>query len=76
MRVYAAGTHAHVQRLVSVVKIATVLEYTTEEQRSGVLVLWTEGLGAMDIHEEMFHVHGERYLSRKAVHNWVSNVFL
>jgi hypothetical protein len=31
----AADPHAHVQRLVLVVKMATVLEgYTTEEQRS------------------------------------------
>jgi hypothetical protein len=33
MRVYVADEHAQVQKLVSVVKIATVLvEYTTEEQ--------------------------------------------
>jgi hypothetical protein len=33
--VYVADAHAHVQRLVSVVKMATVLqEYTIEEQRS------------------------------------------
>jgi hypothetical protein len=35
MAVQVADVHAHVQRLVSVVKMATVLEtYTTEEQRS------------------------------------------
>jgi hypothetical protein len=35
MRVYVADAHAHAQRLVSVVNVATVLEeYTTEEQRS------------------------------------------
>jgi hypothetical protein len=34
MSVEVADAHAHVQRLVSVVKMATVLEeYTTEEQR-------------------------------------------
>jgi hypothetical protein len=38
MTVQAADTHAHVQRLVSVVKMATVLEVcTAEEQRSFVL---------------------------------------
>jgi hypothetical protein len=35
MTVYVAAAHAHVQRLVSVVKMAIVLEQcTTEEQRS------------------------------------------
>jgi hypothetical protein len=35
MTVYVAGAHAHVHRLVSVVKMMTVLEdCTTEEQRS------------------------------------------
>jgi hypothetical protein len=35
MIVYIAGAHAHVQRLVSVVKMVTVPEEcTTEEQRS------------------------------------------
>jgi hypothetical protein len=47
----------HVQRLVSVVKMATVLEdYTTEEQSSVVHFWWAEGLNAKDIHEEMFTV--------------------
>jgi hypothetical protein len=37
MRVQVADAHAHVQRLVSVVKMATVLdEHITEEQRSAV----------------------------------------
>jgi hypothetical protein len=37
MTVYVADVHAHVQRLVSVVKMSTVLEeYTTEEQISAV----------------------------------------
>jgi hypothetical protein len=40
MRVKVADAHAHVQRLVSVVKLATVLEVcTTEEQRSVVRFL-------------------------------------
>jgi hypothetical protein len=40
MTVYVADAHAHVQRLVSVVKMATVLEeYLTEEQRSVVFFI-------------------------------------
>jgi hypothetical protein len=50
MTVYVAD--AHVQRLVSVVKMATVLEeYTTEEQLSVVRFLWAKGLYAKDIHK-------------------------
>jgi hypothetical protein len=38
MTIKVADAHAHVQRLVSVVKMATIFEeYTTEEQRSVVL---------------------------------------
>jgi hypothetical protein len=47
--------HAHIQRLVSVVKMTTVLEEcTTLEQRSLERFLWPEGLNAKDIHKEMF----------------------
>jgi hypothetical protein len=39
MTVFLPDAHAHVQRLVSVVKMATVLEVcNTEEQRSFVLI--------------------------------------
>jgi hypothetical protein len=34
MIVLVVATYAHVQRLISVIKMVTVLEYTTEEQRS------------------------------------------
>jgi hypothetical protein len=45
--------HAHVQRLVSVVKMATVLEEcTNEEQRSLVHFLWAKGLDAKYIHKK------------------------
>jgi hypothetical protein len=46
------GTHARapVQGLVSVVKMATMLVYITEEQHSPVHFLWAEGLNAKDIH--------------------------
>jgi hypothetical protein len=72
MKVYVADAHAHVQRLISVVKMATVLEeFTTEERRSVVSFLWAKGHNAKDIHKETFHVYGGKCLSRKTVHNWV-----
>jgi hypothetical protein len=41
------NAHAHIQRLVSVVKMTTVLEgCTTEEQCSVVRFLWAKGLNA------------------------------
>jgi hypothetical protein len=62
----------HVQRLVSVVKMGSVLEeYTTEEQCS-VMRLWrVNGLNAKDIHKYIFPAYGGKSLSRKAVHNYV-----
>jgi hypothetical protein len=52
-----ADTHAHVQRLVSVVKMATVFEKcTTEDQPSVLRFLWAKGLNAKDIHKEKFPV--------------------
>jgi hypothetical protein len=52
--------------------MATVVEeYSTEEQRSVLLLPWAKGLKAKDIHKEMFPVNCGEYLSRKAVHNWV-----
>jgi hypothetical protein len=69
--------HAHVQRLVLVVKMATVLKkYTTEQQCSVVRFLWAKGLIAKDIHKVMFPVYGGKCLSHKAVHNWVANISL
>jgi hypothetical protein len=62
---------------VSVVKVATVLEeYTTEEQSSGVRFLWEKGLNVNVIHKEIFPLYGGKFLSRIAVHNWVSKVSL
>jgi hypothetical protein len=62
--------------LVSVVKMATVLEKcTTEEQSPNVRFLWAKGLKAKDIHE-MFPVHGGKCLSRKAIRVWMANVSL
>jgi hypothetical protein len=53
-------------------------ECTTEEQSSFVLFffLWAKGLGAKDIHKEMFHVYDEKCLLHKVVHNWVAKVSL
>jgi hypothetical protein len=33
--------------------------------------LWEKGLNTENINEEMFPVYGGKYLSRKAIHNWV-----
>jgi hypothetical protein len=75
--VEVADSHAHVQRLVSVVKMATVLEeYNTEEQRPVMRFLWAKGLTAEDIHKQMLPVYGGKCLSHKAVHNLVTNVSL
>jgi hypothetical protein len=54
---------AHVQRLVSVVKMATLLqECNTEKQRSVVRILWAKGFNAKDIQKEMFPVYGGKWL--------------
>jgi hypothetical protein len=67
---------ADVQRLVLVVKMATVLECTTEYQCSVMRFLSTEVFNAKDIRKEMLPVYGGECLSRKAVHNWMANVSL
>jgi phage terminase large subunit-like protein len=62
----------HVQRLVSVVKMATVFEQCiTKKQHSVVHFLWAKGLNSKDLHKEMFPLYGGKCLLRKAVHNWV-----
>jgi hypothetical protein len=52
--------------------MTTVIEYTTGEQPSTVLCVIFVGkrLVAKNIHKEIFHVYGGKYLSRKAVHSW------
>jgi hypothetical protein len=51
----------------------TVLEeYTTEEQRSVVLILRAKGLIAKDIHKYMFPLYSGKCLSHKVVQNWVN----
>jgi hypothetical protein len=76
--VQVADANAHVQWLVSVVKMVNMLEgCITEEQRSVVhFFLCAKGPCAKDIHREIFPVYGGKCLSRKAVHNWVANVSL
>jgi hypothetical protein len=77
MRVQVADAHAHVQKLVSVVKMATVLEgCTTEEERSVVRFLLAKGVNAKNVRKEMFPVYGGKCLSRKAVHICAANVSL
>jgi hypothetical protein len=75
MTVYVADAHAHVQRLVSEVKLATVLEEcTNEEHRSVLHFLWAEGLNAKDIHKGTFPICAGKCLSRKTVQNLVASV--
>jgi hypothetical protein len=72
-----ADAHVHVQRLVSVVEMATVLQgCNTEDQSSVLRSSWAKELNAKDIYKEMFPVYGRKCLSRKAVHNWVVNLSL
>jgi hypothetical protein len=55
MTVLVADSHAHVQRLVSVVKRATVREgCTTEEQRYVMRFLWAKRLNANILKKERF----------------------
>jgi hypothetical protein len=63
MAVWVADVRAHVQRLVSVVKMVIVLEEsTTKEQNSVVHFLWAKGLNAKDIHKEIFPVYNGKCL--------------
>jgi hypothetical protein len=59
MTVYVADMHAHVQGLVSVVKIATVLEECTNEDQHSVVFLCEQkdSINAKHIHKEMFPVY-------------------
>jgi hypothetical protein len=53
----------HVEKLISVVQMATVLEEgTNEERRSVVLFLQAKGLNLMNIYKEMFPVYGGKCL--------------
>jgi hypothetical protein len=57
----------HVEMLVSVVRVATVLEdCATEEQRSVVRFLWTRGLNVKVNHKETFPAYGGKCFSLKS----------
>jgi hypothetical protein len=72
MTVWVADVHAHVQRLDSVVEMATMLEeYTTEDQNSVVRFLWAKGLNTKDIHKEIFTVYHGKCLLHKDVHKCI-----
>jgi hypothetical protein len=61
MTVQVPDTTAHVQRLVSVIKMASVLRPIL--RKSNVLFLrflWAKGLNTKDIHKEMFPVFGDK----------------
>jgi hypothetical protein len=73
MTVQGADMQVHVQRLVSIVKMTTVLEWCiTEEQHSVVHFLWAKWLDAKYLHKEIFPVYCGKCLSRKAVRKWVN----
>jgi hypothetical protein len=60
-----AGTHVHVQRLIPVVKMATMLEDCNIVASHFVACfLWAKGLSAKDIHKEIFSVYGGKCLIR------------
>jgi hypothetical protein len=65
MTVQIADAHAHIQRLVSVVKMAIVLEEYTPKSS----VLLVRFYQQEDINKEMFHLYGGTYLSCKAVYS-------
>jgi hypothetical protein len=60
--------HAYVQRLVSVVKLATS-GVCYERPMFCYAFLLSKGINTKDIHKEMFPVYGGKYFSHKAVHN-------
>jgi hypothetical protein len=67
--VQVAEAHAHVQRLVLVVKMATVLEGVLPKSTVLLCVFMGNRLNAKNIHKEIFPVYCEKCLPRKAVHN-------
>jgi hypothetical protein len=65
MTISVADARRHGQRLVLVVKMATVLgDYTTEEKRSVLRFCGQMDSLQKNIHKEMFPVYGGKYLSR------------
>jgi hypothetical protein len=71
VKAQVVDAHEQAQKLVSIVKMATVVEgYTTEEKRY-VARFWPKGFNAKNIHKEIFPLHGGKCVSRKAIHNCV-----
>jgi hypothetical protein len=71
MTVYVADAHALIQRLVSVVRMASVLvEHTTEEQSS------VHFCGQKLSTQKKCFLFTVGSVPRKAVHNWMANVSL
>jgi hypothetical protein len=74
MTVKVADAYAHVQRLVAVVKMATVLEeYTSEEQRFIVHFCGQKDSVQRIFINRCFLFMFGKCLSCKTVHNWVAN---
>jgi hypothetical protein len=64
--------HAHVQGLVSVVKMATMLEeLTTKEERSVMRFCGQKDSTQRIFIKKMFPVYSGKCLSCKVVHNWI-----
>jgi hypothetical protein len=57
--------------MVSVVKMATILEYTTKGQHSVVPFFVGKRTRCKGHHKEMFPIYGGKCLWCKGVHNWV-----
>jgi hypothetical protein len=75
MRTYKNFVNVH--RLVSVVKMPTMLEeYTVEDQSSFARFLWTKGPIANVIHKEVFLIYCWKCLPLKAVNNSVAGKWL
>jgi hypothetical protein len=52
--------------------VSVLDEYTTEEQRSFMHLLWAN-INVKDINKEMFPAYGGKCLSHIMFHNWVEN---
>jgi hypothetical protein len=71
MAIQVADAHAHVQRLVSVVKMVTALSILPRNSVLLCVFLWAKGPNAKDIQKEILPVYGGKCLSLKAIHNCI-----
>jgi hypothetical protein len=71
MLVYEADAHGQIQRIVSVVKMATVLEDCSKKGQSSVASFVGKRTQWKGYSQKMFPVYGGKCLSRKAVHKRV-----